>query len=234
MVKYYVGKLTPTTAEILNDPLKDEDDSGKIKQRKNGLYLTLLDALRYVKSGKTYHTANFSCLNEDMLKELKGIKNEILYDRRTTLLNNKLHLINDIRISYGYFLKVYTIQKKFRYLNIGDQEKMKRKQELTSCAHTQFNGMHTIRSISHSSVKKEDKPASIYIDCSVSMKHFDNFYFTIDPRSAFIGHYSDEGRDTKRNTAYQCHYCDCFFRYWQKFNKHIKHCSGHLGFAYKS
>ena len=30
------------------------------------------------------------------------------------------------------------------------------------------------------------------------MKHFDNFYFSIDPRSAFIGHYNDEGRNTKR------------------------------------
>ena len=136
-----------------------------------------------------------------MLKELKGIENEILYDRRTTLLNNKLHVINDILVRYGYFLKVYTIQKKFRYLNIADQEKMKRKQELTPCAHTQFNGMHTIRSISHNTVRKEYKLAYIFIDCSVSMKHFVNFYFFIDPRSAFTGHYSDEGRNTKRNPA---------------------------------
>ena len=119
-----------------------------------------------------------------MLKE-KGIETEILYDRRTTLLNNKLHLINDILIRYGYFLKVYNIQKKFRHLNIGHQEKMKRKQEVTSCAHPQFNGMHTICSISHNTVRKKYKPVYIFIDCSVSMKHFDNFYFSIDPRSAF-------------------------------------------------
>ena len=118
----------------------------------------LLYALRHVTSGKTYHTTDFSCLDKDMLKELKGIENEILYDRRTTLLNNKLHLINNILVRYGYFLKVYTIQKKFSYLNIGDQEKKKRKQELTSCAHPQFNGMHTIRSISHNTVRKEYKP----------------------------------------------------------------------------
>ena len=123
--------------------------------------------MRHVTSGKTYHTTDFSCLDEDMLKELKGIENEILYDRRTTLLNNKLHLINDILIRYGYFLKVYTIQEKFRYLNLGDQEKMKRKQELTSCAHPQFNGMHTIRSISHNTVRKEYKPVyiTVYMFC---------------------------------------------------------------------
>ena len=123
MSKNYVGEVTPATSKILNNPLKDEDDSGKIKQVKSDLYLTLLYALRHVTSGKTYHTTDFSCLDQDMLKELKGIVNEILYDRRTTFLNNKLHLINDILIRYGYFLKVYTIQKKFRYLNIGDQKK---------------------------------------------------------------------------------------------------------------
>ena len=163
MAKNYVGEVTAATSKILNDPLKDEDDSGKIKQAKNDLYLMLLYALRHVTRGKTYHTTDFSCLDEDMLKELKGIENEILYDRRTTLLNNKLHLIKDILIRYGYFLKVYIIQKKFRYLNIGDQEKMKGKQELTFCTHPQFNGVHT--------------NGMYFVDCSVSMKHFDNFLF---------------------------------------------------------
>ena len=127
MAKNYVGEVTPATAKILNDLRKDEDDSGKIKQAKNGLYLTLLYALRHVATGKYYHTTDFSCLDEDMLKELKGIKNEILYVRRTTFLTNKLHLINDILIRYSYFIKVNTIQKKCRYLNIGDQKKMKKK-----------------------------------------------------------------------------------------------------------
>ena len=103
-------------------------------------------------------------------------------------------------------------------MNIGDQEKLKRKQELPSCSHPQFNGMHTIHSISHNSVRKY-KP--VY-----------NFYFSIDPRSTFIGHYSDDGRNAKHNPAYQYHYDDCFFRYWKKFNKDIKRCSGHPGFVY--
>ena len=31
MAKNYVGEVTPATAKVLNDPLKDEDDSDKIK-----------------------------------------------------------------------------------------------------------------------------------------------------------------------------------------------------------
>ena len=123
MAKNYVGELTSATAKILIDLLKDEYDSGKIKQAKNDLYLTLLYALRHVTRGKTYRTTDFSCLEGDMLKELKGIENEILYDKQTTFLNNKLHLTNEILIRYGYFLKVYTMEKKIRYWNIGDQEK---------------------------------------------------------------------------------------------------------------
>ena len=66
MAQNYVDEVTPATAKILNDPLKDEDDSGKIKQAKNDLYLTLLYALRHVTSGKSYHTTDFSCLDEDI------------------------------------------------------------------------------------------------------------------------------------------------------------------------
>ena len=94
MAKNYVGELTPSTLKIINNPLKNEDDSGKIKQAKNSLYLTLLYGLRHPATGKYYRTTDFSCLDEDLLKELKGIENQILSDRQSTLLINKFHLIN--------------------------------------------------------------------------------------------------------------------------------------------
>ena len=181
MVKNYVGELTPSTLKIINDPSKNEDHSGKIKQAKNCLYLTLLYGLRHAATGIYYHTTDFSCLDEDFLKELKVIENQILHDRRSILLINKYHLTNDILINYGYFIKVYTIQTKFWYLNIGDQQKVKMRQELTSCVHSQFNGMYTIRAMFQDAVRKNYKPVYIFIDCSVSLKHFDNFYFSIDP-----------------------------------------------------
>ena len=34
MAKNYVGEVTSATAKILNDPLKDEDDSGKLSRRR--------------------------------------------------------------------------------------------------------------------------------------------------------------------------------------------------------
>ena len=141
--------------------------------------------MRHAATGKYYHTTDFSFLDEDLLKELKGIENQVLHDRRSTLLINKFHLVNDILINYGNFIKVYTIQKKFRYLNIGDQEKVKRRKELTSFVHSQFNGMYTIHAMFQDSVRKNYKPVNIFIYCSISLLDFDNSYFSIDPKSAF-------------------------------------------------
>ena len=47
-----------------------------------------------------------------MLKELEGIKKVLEFDRVNARFEDKLHLVNDILISYGFFLKSYVIQKK--------------------------------------------------------------------------------------------------------------------------
>ena len=104
-------------------------------------------AVRHGVFGEYSHTENFCCIDEDMLRELKGIKQQISFDRRNALFENSLHLVNDALVSYGFFLKVYVIQRKIRFLNLGDQEKIKRKEEFTSCASNQFNGMYTIKAI---------------------------------------------------------------------------------------
>ena len=42
----------------------------------------------------------------------------------------------------------------------------------------------------------------------------------------------EEGKHPKSKKTHQCHYCDVFFRYKSKFNKHLKYCSGRPGFIY--
>ena len=98
-----------------------------------------------------------------MLKELKGIEKLIEYDRQNALFDNKLHLINDVLIPYGFFLKVYVIQQKFRFLNLGDQEKLKRKAELTCCVSNKFNGMYTVHAMNQDSKKIDYIPVYTFI-----------------------------------------------------------------------
>ena len=68
----YIGKFE-YPQKMVDDPLAGEDDSGKTEQSKDCLYLNLLYALRHAATGEYSHTADFSCLNEMMLEELKGI-----------------------------------------------------------------------------------------------------------------------------------------------------------------
>ena len=73
-------------------------------------------------------------------------------------------------------------------------------------------------------------PIYIFIHCTTSLKHYNNYYFSINPRSAFIAHYHKESKNTKRKQTFQCHYCDMIFRYKNKFIRHAKHCPGCPGF----
>ena len=111
-----------------------EDDSKITEQSKVCLYLNLLYAMRHATTGEYFHATDCSCLDEEMLKELEAIKKVLEFDRVNARFEDKLHLVSDISISYSFFLKAYVTQKKIRFLNLGDQEKLKRKCELTSCA----------------------------------------------------------------------------------------------------
>ena len=134
-----------------------------------------------------------------------------------------MHLVSDILISYGFFLKAYVIQKKFRYLNLaGDQGKLKKKCELTSCVSKQFNGMYTVRAMNQNNRRKDFVTVYIFIDCATSLKHYNNYYFSINPRSVFIAHYHEADKNIKRKQTFQCHYCDMFSRYKNKFIRHVK------------
>ena len=171
-------------------------------------------------------------MDEDLLTEIKGIKSQIFYERNPRHLNNKLHLINDILIPFGYFLTVYTIQKRFRYLDLGNEESVKRKSELTMCAHSQFNGMFTVRAIHHNSPQKDILPVYIFIDYySPLLSFISTIFISVSPKTAFIAHYHLPNKIQRRET-YQCHYCHNFYKQGKKFHRHIKQCTGHPGFIY--
>ena len=122
-----------------------------------------------------------------MLLEFEGIKKINQFDWVNAGFNNKLHLINDVLISYEFF-QGYIIQKQFRFLKLGDQEKLKWKCELTSCVSNQFNDMYSVRAMNQDNRRKDYLPVNIFIDCSTSLKHFNNYYFSRNPKSAFVAH----------------------------------------------
>ena len=117
----------------------------------------------------------------------------------------------------GFCLKVYVIQKKFRFLNLGSQEKTLTKCELTLCVSSPVNGMYIARALNQDKKRKEYIPVYIFIDCATGLKHYNNYYFSVFPKSPFMAHYHEEGKNTKRKQTFRCHYRDMFFRYKGKF-----------------
>ena len=106
--KNYVGIFdkNPYNFEFPDNPLKEEDDSHKILQSKDCLFLNLLYGLRFALTKACSHTADFSCLDQNMVAELNLIKPQTEFDFVNARFTDKLHLINDTIIPYGFFLKV--------------------------------------------------------------------------------------------------------------------------------
>ena len=92
--------------------------------------------------------------------------------------------------------------------------------------------MYTVRALHQDSPKKDFLPVYLFIDCSVSLCHFDTFYFSVSPKTAFVAHYTVQGKKTQLKETYQCHYCDTFYKQGKKYHRHIKQCTGRPGFIY--
>ena len=91
--------------------------------------------------------------------------------------------------------------------------------------------MLTVRALNKDQRRKDYLPVYIFIDCTTSLRHYNNYYFSENLKSAFVAHYEQEKKN-KRKETYQRHYCDMFFRYKGKYIKHINHCSRRPGFIY--
>ena len=98
----YVGKFEDPH-RIEYDPLAEENDSKKMEQSKDCLFLNLLYAIRHANTGKSFHITDFSCLDEEILKELESIKKVLEFDKVNARFEDKLHLVSNILISHGFF-----------------------------------------------------------------------------------------------------------------------------------
>ena len=74
---------------------------------------------------------------------------------------------------------------------------MQRKCKLTSCVSNQFNGMLTVRALNQDQRRKDYLPVYIFIDCATSLRHYNNYYFRENLKSAFVAHYEEEKKNTK-------------------------------------
>ena len=98
--------------------------------------------------------------------------------------NRKFNLlcmeINDVLADSSYFLRVYELRKKFRYLSLKSPKKQTIVQQLSSCVDKKFNGFNIV-SVEHGrKLRKKFKPIDlVYKTVKKPSKEF-KCYFSRD------------------------------------------------------
>ena len=57
--------------------------------------------------------------------------------------------------------------------------------------------MLTVKALNQDQRRKDYLPVYIFIDCATSLRHYNNYYFRENLKSAFVAHYEEEKKNTK-------------------------------------
>ena len=139
--------------------------------------------------------------------------------------------INHILNKRNFFLRVFELKEKFRCLIKQDGERKNVIRELSSCIFEKFNGFNIVRlefdrklrqkmsliDIIYKPVKKETENIECFFSTRVNMVY----------RSTF-----NKNEKIREGTAFQCYFCSNYYRRKDKFDRHIKNCTGRPGYVY--
>ena len=140
---------------------------------------------------------------------------------------NMCYHIAMILAKFGYFLPIYELKKKYRYLFMKKLDQQKMVKQLSSCLIEKYNGFTVIRIEHEKKERKNFEPLDIIYKPTKHLEIEPLFYFTTDISFAYSAYYSHASKMTRASKVQSCQYCNHFFAHNQKkFDRHIKHCSG--------
>ena len=153
---------------------------------------------------------------------------------------NMCYDLTIILSEFGYFLRVFELKKKFRYLFLKNPDKQTVVKTLSSCITEKFNGFTIIRNEYAKKVRKEFSPIDIIYKPTKSIEIEPLCYYTIDISLAYSATYSKKDKRYNSNDyvsrsskVQSCYYCNHFFVHNEsKYQRHMKHCSGKPGIIY--
>ena len=143
---------------------------------------------------------------------------------------NLCYEMNMILSSYGYFLRIFEIKKKFHHLSVKSKDNQKLVRQLSSCLMEKINGF-TIISIEYQKKTKE-KHLNRLISFINQQKQIE-----IEPicylSKAFSSLYSDGKRGVKKaHKVRKCYYSNKYFITETTQKRHIQNCTGKPGIVY--
>ena len=119
----------------------------KTDQNSNSLTSAILFYIRYILENKTdvsnVNNLQLSINNNFLFDKLyKNEKLELVLDYQK--FNANCHEINSLLAKNGYFLRIFELRKKFRYLSLKNPKKQTIVRQLSSCINEKYNGFHMI------------------------------------------------------------------------------------------
>ena len=141
------------------------------------------------------------------------------------------HLANEILTKHNYFLQIFELRDKFRYLTHDTFVQKSIKRKVSSCILEKFNGFDVVRIENERSTRKKFQPIDIIYKPVRKITQTIECFFSTQIYLAFRTTFN-EGDRIRHGGARQCNYCSNFYGKKDKYNRHIEHCLGQLGIIY--
>ena len=199
--------------------------------------MTLLHAIRFLKNKKINQCDEIEIEKEigsDIYFKIAEKKDNCILDLNKTHFDEMCDEIIKILIEEKFFLRVYEIKDKFRYLCHEDHKKKNVLRSLSSCIREKFNGF-TFADIC---LQKKQKTDLIRVNILyIPIKKQDDVikcFFTDDPKNAYRALYQkgSQAQAKSANTLYECFYCNEFWVGKSRYEKHLRVCGKKPGVVY--
>ena len=200
----------------------------------NNFVNVILLKIREIFEGKTDN-----CLQEDLLKNekineifIKLSNADIKFSLNLKEFNNICYKANEILIKFDFFLRVFEQKNSYRQLLIKKTEKQNQIKQLAPCLVQKYNGFQVIKTLFNKRQRRSLSPVDIIYQPTKKAQILPLCFFSTNIANAFTALYSEGIKTRRAFTIYECYYCNRFFRYESKKERHLKVCSGKPGIVY--
>ena len=202
-------------------------------QDKDSFFYSILYAIRYHLTEKLDQVSDDYFRGNDLkiYKEIYCLKDFLQLDLKISSFEDQCYTINHILNKNNLFLRVYEQKEKFRYITNTKNDSKKIIREISSCVKEKFNGFIIVRVDFEHKTQRSFTPIDIVYKPVKTESETIDCFFTDKIYLAFRTTFN-EGEKTKHTSAFRCYYCTNFFARREKFEKHLKCCSGKPGYVY--
>ena len=226
--KDYKSKIEKFTKTLFNPQGFDNKDS---------FFYSILFAIRYHLTDKFDVADNDEQIKVDIGAEIFGeiytLKNMLKLDLDILNLENRCLKINQILNKNNLFLRVFELKQKFHCLIKQDPEKKNIVRELSACIIEKFNGFNIVRIEFDRKLRQKMSPIDIIYKPVKKEDEIIECFFSSQMNLAYRATFSENQKlKLKHSTAFQCYFCSNYYSRKERFDRHIKNCTGRPGFVY--